>query len=361
MTALIFADSHNMVAYLKKLEANADFAKIVDFLNAGLIRYDLTERKRFFRDSYTIVSIYDGITSSGWKAKIKVIEIPLPSDPTNLDADEAIYEEKGDRDLVQVVDPSSKKPWGTELHKLAKKIVNLKKRVKRLERKRQSGTLGMKLFKIGTSRRRSLCEEDASKRGKNDFDDEGFDADMNDVFEDVKGDANQVISAATDEASTGDAVNTVGTEVNTASASVTTAGISISTAEPNTPPITTTTVIEEEDLIIAQTFVKMRSEKSNTRGVVIKEPSETTTRPTVPPQKHNPKDKGVLVAIWGEVFRPMKCFQTARVDLGRLLGAHGYGLKGVLVAIWGEVFRPMKCFQTARVDLGRLLGAHGYG
>nr|GEZ05567.1 hypothetical protein [Tanacetum cinerariifolium] len=49
----------------------------------------------------------------------------------------------------------------------AKEIVDLKKRVKKLERKRRSKTLRMNLFKIGTSRRRSLGEEDASKQGRN--------------------------------------------------------------------------------------------------------------------------------------------------------------------------------------------------
>nr|GEZ32049.1 putative reverse transcriptase domain-containing protein [Tanacetum cinerariifolium] len=45
----------------------------------------------------------------------------------------------------------------------AKEIANLKKKVKKLERKRRSRTPGMNLFKICTSRRRSLGEEDASK------------------------------------------------------------------------------------------------------------------------------------------------------------------------------------------------------
>ncbi|GJV92124.1 hypothetical protein Tco_1539937 [Tanacetum coccineum] len=76
---------------------------------------------------------------------------------------------------------------------------------------------------------------------------------------------------------TDDAVNTAGTEVNTASASVTTAGVSVSTAK----PITT-----------ASTLVKMKSEKSKVRGVVMQEPSKTATRPTLPPQQHDPKDKG---------------------------------------------------------------------
>ncbi|GJY96462.1 putative ribonuclease H-like domain-containing protein [Tanacetum coccineum] len=47
----------------------------------------------------------------------------------------------------------------------AKEIANLKKRVKNLERKRKSRPPEMNLFKIGTSRRRSLGEEDASKQG----------------------------------------------------------------------------------------------------------------------------------------------------------------------------------------------------
>ncbi|GJW17740.1 hypothetical protein Tco_0025176 [Tanacetum coccineum] len=70
--------------------------------------------------------------------------------------------------------------------------------------------------------------------------------------------------------------------VTTASAPITTAGVSVSTVEPSTPPtITTTTdVIEEEDLIIAQTLMKMRKA------------SETATRPTVPPPQIDPKDKG---------------------------------------------------------------------
>ncbi|GJU86584.1 hypothetical protein Tco_1294130 [Tanacetum coccineum] len=83
-----------------------------------------------------------------------------------------------------------------------------------------------------------------------------------------------------------------------------------STAEPSTPPITTT-VIEDEDLIIAQTLMKMRSEKSKekakergskeksgepatrpTRGVTMQEPSESRTRKVVPPSQHDLKDKG---------------------------------------------------------------------
>ncbi|GJZ73807.1 hypothetical protein Tco_0637953 [Tanacetum coccineum] len=175
----------------------------------------------------------------------------------------------------------------------AKEIASLKKRVKKLERKRKSKTPGMNLFKIGTFSKRSLGKEDASKHGRN-----LKQGKQSSIFE--ESDFNDE-----DEVPISDAINTTGTEVNTASEPVTTAGVSVSTAkpittgsdnittaEPITPPTTTTTIFKDEDLTIAQTLVKMRNEKSKVRGVVMQEPSETATRPTVPPQQYDPKDKG---------------------------------------------------------------------
>nr|GEX52052.1 xylulose kinase-1 [Tanacetum cinerariifolium] len=40
--ALTFADTHNMIAYLTKLDASEGFDQIIDFLNASLIKYALT-------------------------------------------------------------------------------------------------------------------------------------------------------------------------------------------------------------------------------------------------------------------------------------------------------------------------------
>ncbi|GKF54604.1 hypothetical protein Tco_0164944, partial [Tanacetum coccineum] len=88
----------------------------------------------------------------------------------------------------------------------AKEIASLKKRVKTLERKRKSKTLGMKnLFNIGTSKRRSLGEEDAFKQGRNlkqgkqslifennDFDEE-FAANMDEAIEQVYDDNKDTI------------------------------------------------------------------------------------------------------------------------------------------------------------------------
>nr|GFA37593.1 hypothetical protein [Tanacetum cinerariifolium] len=96
---------------------------------------------------------------------------------------------------------------------------------------------------------------------------------------------------------------------------ITTVGVSVITAEPSNPPTTTTNLIEDEDLIIAQTLMKMRSVKSKenskekgvsstrlTRGVIMNEASKTTTRPTVPPpQQLDPKDKESFVPMDSKV------------------------------------------------------------
>ncbi|GKC38456.1 hypothetical protein Tco_1050840 [Tanacetum coccineum] len=48
MATLEFCDTHNMVAYLKKIEGSEKFNQIVDFLNASHIRYALTENPTIY-------------------------------------------------------------------------------------------------------------------------------------------------------------------------------------------------------------------------------------------------------------------------------------------------------------------------
>nr|GEY14673.1 hypothetical protein [Tanacetum cinerariifolium]GEY31985.1 hypothetical protein [Tanacetum cinerariifolium] len=73
------------------------------------------------------------------------------------------------KELMELCTKLSNRVFDLEKTKItqAKDIANLKKKVMKLERKRRSRTPGMNLFKIGTSRRRSLGEEDASKQGRN--------------------------------------------------------------------------------------------------------------------------------------------------------------------------------------------------
>ncbi|GJT40459.1 putative ribonuclease H-like domain-containing protein [Tanacetum coccineum] len=133
-------------------------------------------------------------------------------------------------------------------------------------------------------------KENVSKQGRNlktrpmfeegDFDDD-IDDMVNEAMENVEGDTVNVAGA----------VNTATTGVSAASASVTTAGVSISTAEPRTPPTTTTTAFEDEDLTIAQTLVKMRSEKAKVKGVDFRDVEESARSTTILPTI-DPKDKG---------------------------------------------------------------------
>nr|GEV89591.1 hypothetical protein [Tanacetum cinerariifolium]GEV89596.1 hypothetical protein [Tanacetum cinerariifolium]GEV91894.1 hypothetical protein [Tanacetum cinerariifolium] len=127
--------------------------------------------------------------------------------------------------------------------------------------------------------------------------------------------------------------------VTTVSALVTTVDVSVSTVEPSTHPTTTTTGIEDEDLISAQALMKMRSEKSKerkskekssetatrpTKGVIMKEASETTTRPTIPPQQQlDPKDKGKGKMVERE--KPLK--KKDHIEFDKLL--RDYKLKVV--------------------------------
>ncbi|GKA16876.1 hypothetical protein Tco_0696713 [Tanacetum coccineum] len=169
-------------------------------------------------------------------------------------------------------------PWTWRQQRAqAKEIAHLKMRSSRSwEAKGKSRTPGGK--------HSSIFEENV-------FDDEGFDCIMDECSRLLKKIPEHVIKYYYYEI-----------HVTTASAPVTTAGVSVSIAEPSTPP--TTTINEDEDLTIAQTLMKMKSEKSKVRGVTMQEPSETATRPTVPPQQHDLKDKGKEKMV--EAEKPLK-------------------------------------------------------
>ncbi|GKA43671.1 hypothetical protein Tco_0736395, partial [Tanacetum coccineum] len=236
-------------------------------------------------------------------------EISQSSGPTTLVVDETVHEEREDSmekaattaisldvekgsgintprsgedilkimELMEIYTKLSDTVLALENVKTAQdlEITSLKKRVKKLEKKKKARTpqLKRRLFKvkIESSADKSLGDqEDASKQGRNI----------------AESDQDEEIPFVQEDAETQ------------------------GSAEPSTPP-TTTTAIEDEDLTIAQTLMKMRSEKSKekakergskekssepatrpTRGVTILEPSESRTRRAVPPSQHDPKDKG---------------------------------------------------------------------
>ncbi|GKB81760.1 hypothetical protein Tco_0948655 [Tanacetum coccineum] len=242
-----------MVAYLDKSTENVDFDEIVDFLNANPIRYALTS-----------------------------------SEPTNLDADEAVYEERGgsvewaattttsldakqrsgninrtqSMAIPNVPFPQGISSGGVNTPGSDKERIKLKElmdmctklfdRVLDLENVKDAQALEIKKLKK---------REDASKQGRNEINqDVGISWFQKDA--ETQGRYGHDIE-----------VNTASTSIttaSTASAPITTAGVSVSTAEPRVSRETSTRLA---------------------RGVIVKEASETATRPAIPPLQIDPKDK----------------------------------------------------------------------
>ncbi|GJS92258.1 putative ribonuclease H-like domain-containing protein [Tanacetum coccineum] len=197
-------------------------------------------------------------------------------------------------------------------------VTKLKLRVKRLEKKKKAITpqpMKRRLFKgrVETSTDKSLGE-DASKQGRNDDKIEELnltdEADTEVIVED-KGSGEKC-------GSTADQVSTVRPEVSAASVPV-----NVSASTPSTPP-TTTTIFGDEDLTIAQTLVKMISEKAKEKekGVVLIDEEEpprlnrsTTTLEPLP--TINPKDKGKGVLVEEEPEKPVKLAELDRAQKER--------------------------------------------
>nr|GEX49412.1 hypothetical protein [Tanacetum cinerariifolium] len=190
----------------------------------------------------------------------------------------------------------------------AVEILNLKKRVKKLERQRKSSIshLRRRTYKQVESSDGDLDEEDASKQGRTSdkiklmFQDSDFDG-LHDTMQDAEG---ETVNAAT-------------TGVSTISKLVTTTGVTIGTAEPKTPA-TTTTVFDDEDvtMAMAQTLLKMYEEKSKEK-VVLKDAKDssrpvrsiTTLQPLL---TIDPKDQGKDVLV----KKPKKPEKVKRRDQG---------------------------------------------
>nr|GEW76477.1 reverse transcriptase domain-containing protein [Tanacetum cinerariifolium] len=152
--------------------------------------------------------------------------------PAEGGEDETVHEERRDRVERAATTTASldAKVLALENNKTAQdlEITYLKKRVKRLEKKRKSRTSQLKrrLFKV---RIKYFAEK-------------------------------SLVTTTSINITTVEPVTTV-------SAPITTTGVSVSTAEPSTPlTTTTTTIIEDEDLTIAQTFMKIKSEKSKDKA-----------------------------------------------------------------------------------------------
>ncbi|GJT01451.1 hypothetical protein Tco_0822620 [Tanacetum coccineum] len=359
MEALKFVDSHNMVAYLDKSTENADFDEIVDFLNANPIRYALTvsptiyvsyieqfwstTKTKTINNETQICAKVDGMT-------IVIIESSVRKD-LHFNDEDAVFNDEYDtpshtkkvfanmrkqgkdfsgtvtplfatmliqsqavegevnihgsgedsmklNELMKICTNLSERVLALENIKAAQvlEITNLKKRVKKLEKKIKSRTpqLKRRLFKvrIESSAEKSLGDqEDASKQGRNEIDqDEGISWFQEDVETQGRYGHDTKINTISTSITTASINITTAEPVITASAPVATADVSFSTAEPKK---------SKEKGVSSETATRL------TRGVIMKEASETATRPIVPPQQQlDLKDKGKR--IMQEPEKPVK-------------------------------------------------------
>ncbi|GJX93064.1 hypothetical protein Tco_0347650 [Tanacetum coccineum] len=170
----------------------------------------------------------------------------------------------------------------------AKEIAALKKRVQRLERKKKSGTTGLKrLKKVGMSRRVESSEDQESLERQGD--DLMFDTgvlDDDEVFVDVTTVEKEEQSTKTAEA-------------------VTTAGVEDSAA----PTIPTT--VEET---LAQTLMEIKAAKPKAKGIVFHDQEEQVSvfKPTVSVTQPLVKDKGK--GIMQEPKRPLTKKDQVTID-----------------------------------------------
>ncbi|GKB24120.1 hypothetical protein Tco_0863521, partial [Tanacetum coccineum] len=208
------------------------------------------------------------------KPKRKDTEAPLPSGPITNVADEAFTEENVSKhsndpllsgedsmqlkELMELCTNIQQRVIDLETTKTTQgsEITSLKRRVKKLEKKNKLRTHKLKiLYKAGLSRRVKSSDE-ASLGVLND----------EEVF------ARQ--DMAEKEVSTADPVTTAGEVVTTANVEVSTTSQTVAT-------------ITNVELTLAQTLAKLKSARPKTKGVVMQDPSESTTTTTIPS-----KDKG---------------------------------------------------------------------
>ncbi|GKA77935.1 hypothetical protein Tco_0784472 [Tanacetum coccineum] len=193
-------------------------------------------------------------------------------------------------ELMAICTNLSNRVLALEQSKTAQDLVinKLQKKVKRLEKALRARTPGMKLFKIGTSRRKGLDKENVSKQGRKSdktkpmFNDSDFDV-LDEAMENVEG------------GSTAEQITTAGDTLNTASINVSIARPSnVSVAGPSTS--TVGDIFKDEMTTIADTLVAIRSARPRTTSVMIRNVEEEPRRATpVPTLQIQDKGKGKMV------------------------------------------------------------------
>ncbi|GKE16634.1 hypothetical protein Tco_1424211 [Tanacetum coccineum] len=363
MTTLMFADTHNMVAFLSKPTESDGFEQIVDFLNAHSIR---EAQLHALVDGKTII-----ITESSVRRDLQLAD----------EEDEAVHKELGDS-LVRAVtttsslkaeqdsdninktrskpSPNESSSQGTnsgggprcqetmrdiitltrvldlEQTKTTQhnEIASLKRRVKKLKKKSRSRTHKLKrLYKVGLTARVESSDneeslgEDASKQGRID----AIDADEEITLVSVQNVDEEMFD-----------VNALDSEeVFVAKQEVVNAGNVVSTAGATTTvSAATTTTDDDGEITLAQALIKMKSIKPKVKRVVIQEPGESTTTkstPTISSQQSQDKGKGDLIRLDEEVALKLQAEFDEEERLAREKSEKEEEANIALIETWDDI------------------------
>nr|GEY74234.1 hypothetical protein [Tanacetum cinerariifolium] len=146
-----------------------------------------------------------------------------------------------------------------------KEITSLKKRVTKLEQRQSSRILGFHPFRASTSKRHNLGMRKVSKQERKNLKSQQMFQDIDDVL-DEDADTEMII----EDKGNGEKGGSIAEIVSTARPDISAARTELSTAEPKNPP-TTATLIDDEDVTIVDTLVKMKNQKDKEKGIAFKD------------------------------------------------------------------------------------------
>nr|GEY32106.1 hypothetical protein [Tanacetum cinerariifolium] len=268
----------------EKTEENAEFHQIVDFVSTCSINYALTEIGLGDRPKRqeTILGGADAQTRFETASK-RSSDPPLSTSHTFRSGEDKMKQET---DLTDFLPPT---PYDSPLSRGHTPrsdedlvIKRLQKKVKRLEKKQRTRTPGMKLFKIGTSKKKTLDKENVSKQGR----DESNRIEELNLSDKGSGETNvfDYTTAAKKDVNVTELVSTAGDAVNAASVipDVSVVGPSTSTAKD---------IFKDEMTTMDDTLMPVRRTRPRTTLVVIHDVEEEPRRATPPPTVQS-QDKG---------------------------------------------------------------------
>nr|GEW97901.1 ribonuclease H-like domain, reverse transcriptase, RNA-dependent DNA polymerase [Tanacetum cinerariifolium]GEW98199.1 ribonuclease H-like domain, reverse transcriptase, RNA-dependent DNA polymerase [Tanacetum cinerariifolium] len=235
-------------AELKKTDENVEFHQIVDFLSTCSINYALTEISSRDKPRNQETTLGGAYAQTRFKTASKRSSDPPLSTGHTPGSDEG---RPNITELMNLYTQLSNMVLSLKQSKTTQDLViqRLLKKVKRLEKKQRVRTLIMKLFKIGTSKKKTLDKEYVSKKER----DESKEAKELNLSDKGSGETEvfDYTTAAKKDVNAAEPVSTIGDAVNAASVvpDVSVTGPSTSTARD---------IFKDDMITIADTLMAIR-------------------------------------------------------------------------------------------------------